>query len=162
MGEMPLLFYRMLFLIQLNNMASIWFNKSITLEDIKDFGKETMASYLDMQWVAVGDDYLRLSMPVNEKTKQPYGLLHGGASCALAETIGSVASALVIDMEKNICVGLEINANHVRSAKDGMVTGHCTPLHLGKSTHVWDIKIYDEGQKLICVSRLTVAILPKR
>jgi 1,4-dihydroxy-2-naphthoyl-CoA hydrolase len=140
----------------------IWFNKSITLEDIKHFGKETMASYLGMQWIEVGDDFLKLSMPVNEKTKQPYGLLHGGASCALAETVGSVASALVIDMEKNICVGLEINANHIRSAKEGIVTGHCTPLHLGKTTHVWDIKIYDGNEKLICVSRLTVAILPKQ
>jgi len=103
----------------------IWFNKSITLEDIKLFGKETMASYLGMQWIEVGDDFLKLSMPVNEKTKQPYGLLHGGASCALAETVGSVPSGLVIDMEKNICVGLEINANHIRSAKEGIVTGHC-------------------------------------
>ena len=140
----------------------IWFNKSITLNDIKDFGKETMASHLDMQWVEIGDDFLKLSMPVNEKTKQPYGILHGGASCALAETIGSVASALVIDRDKFICVGLEINANHVRSAKDGIVTGHCIPLHIGSSTHVWDIKIHDENEKLICVSRLTVAILPRR
>ena len=161
MEEMLLLFYLMLFLTPLNNM-SIWFNKSITLEDIKDFGKETMASHLDMKWVEVGDDFLKLCMPVNEKTRQPYGILHGGASCALAETIGSFASALVIDTEKNICVGLEINANHIRSAKDGIVTAHCIPLHLGKSTHVWDIKIYDKSQKLICVSRLTVAILPKR
>ena len=159
---MLLLFYPVLFLIRSNNMASIWFNKSITLDDIKDFGKETMASYLDMEWTEIGEDYLKLSMPVNEKTKQPYGILHGGASCALAETIGSVASALVIDREKNICVGLEINANHIRSAKDGIVTGHCTPLHLGRSTHVWDIKIYDENEKLVCVSRLTVAILPKQ
>ena len=141
---------------------SIWFNKSITLDDIKNFGKETMAHYLGMEWVEIGEDFLKLSMPVNEKTKQPYGILHGGASCALAETIGSVASALVIDRDKFICVGLEINANHVRSAKDGLVTGHCTPLHLGKSTHVWDIKIYDEDRKLICISRLTVAILPKK
>ncbi len=150
---------------------SIWFNKSITLDDIKDFarlnepfgqGKETMADHLGMQWVEIGEDFLKLSMPVNEKTKQPYGLLHGGASCALAETVGSVASALVIDRGKNICVGLEINANHVRSAKDGIVTGHCRPLHIGKTTHVWDIKIYDESEKLICISRLTVAILPKK
>ena len=143
-------------------MPSIWFNKSISLNDIKNFGKETMANYLDMQWIEIGEDFLKLSMPVNEKTKQPYGILHGGASCALAETIGSVASALVIDREKFICVGLEINANHVRSVKDGLVTGHCTPLHIGKFTHVWDIKIYDEKEKLICVSRLTVAILPKK
>jgi 1,4-dihydroxy-2-naphthoyl-CoA hydrolase len=145
-----------------NFCMSIWFNKSLSLNDIKEFGKETMAEHLEMQWVEIGDDFLKLSMPVNEKTKQPYGILHGGASCALAETIGSVASALVIDRDKNICVGLEINANHVRSAKDGIVTAYCTPLHLGKSTHVWDIKIYDDNEKLICVSRLTVAILPKK
>ncbi|MDQ6758089.1 MAG: hotdog fold thioesterase [Bacteroidota bacterium] len=120
-----------------------------------------MADFLGMQWVEIGDDYLKLSMPVNEKTKQPYGILHGGASCALAETIGSIASALVIDKENFICVGLEINANHIRSAKEGMVTAHCTALHLGRSTHVWDIKIYDESENLICVSRLTVVILPK-
>lgn len=143
-------------------MANIWFNKSTTLDDIKDLGKETMSEFLNMRWEEIGDDYLKLSMPVNEKTKQPYGILHGGASCALAETIGSVASALVIDREKFICVGLEINANHIRSAKDGRVIGNCTPLHLGKSTHVWDIKIYDDNEKLICVSRLTVAILPKK
>jgi len=143
-------------------MPVIWFDKDISIKEIQNFGKDTMASHLDMQWVEVGDNYLKLSMPVNEKTKQPYGILHGGASCALAETIGSIASALVIDREKFICVGLEINANHVRSAKEGKVTAHCLPLHLGKSTHVWDIKIYDDTEKLICVSRLTVAILPKK
>ena len=141
---------------------SIWFNKSLTLDNIKDFGKETMANYLGMEWVELGENYLKLSMPVNEKTKQPYGMLHGGASCALAETLGSVASALVIDLDKNICMGLEINANHVRSAREGVVIGHCTALHLGKSTHVWDIKIFDENENLICVSRLTVAILTKK
>lgn len=141
---------------------SIWFNKIVSLNDIKDFGEDTMATHLGMQWVEIGDDFLKLSMPVTEKTRQPYGILHGGASCALAETVGSVASALVIDMDKNICVGLEINANHVRPAKDGIVTGLCTPLHLGRSTHVWDIKITDEEGKLICISRLTVAILLKK
>jgi 1,4-dihydroxy-2-naphthoyl-CoA hydrolase len=143
-------------------MSAIWFNKSITINDLKDFGKETMANHLEMQWVEVGENFLKLSMPVNEKTRQPYGILHGGASCALAETVGSIGSALVIDMDKFICVGLEINANHVRAAKEGLVTALCTPLHLGKSTHVWDIKITDENEKLICISRLTVAILPKK
>lgn len=143
-------------------MAAIWFNKEISIEDIKNFGKETMANHLEMRWVEIGESHLKLSMPVNEKTRQPYGLLHGGASCALAETIGSVGSALVIDKEKFICVGLEINANHVRTAKEGLVTAHCTPLHLGTSTHVWDIKISDDNEKLVCISRLTVAILPKR
>jgi len=99
-------------------------------------------------------------MPINERTKQPYGIMHGGASCALAETVGSVASALVIDLDKFYCVGMEINANHLRSVAHGLVTGKSTPLHLGKTTHVWDIKIYDESQNLVCVSRLTVAIIP--
>jgi 1,4-dihydroxy-2-naphthoyl-CoA hydrolase len=140
---------------------SIWFNKTITLSDIKDFGINTMSAYLGMEWIEIGKDHLKLRMPVNEKTKQPYGLLHGGASCALAETAGSVASSLVIDSEKFACLGLEINANHVRSATNGFVTAVCQPLHLGKTTHVWDIKIYDDLHKLICISRLTVVVIDK-
>ncbi len=101
-------------------------------------------------------------MPVNEKTMQPYGLLHGGASAAFAETIGSVASALCIDHSKFLCVGLEINANHIRSANKGIVTGISKSVHIGRSTHVWDIRIYDENEKLVCISRLTVAIIPRK
>lgn len=141
---------------------SIWFNKNLALTDLVPLGPKTMGQFLGMEWVELGDDYLIMRMPVDERTKQPYGLLHGGASCALAETIGSLASHFVMDTEKNICVGLEINANHVRSATDGYVTATCTPLHLGASTHVWDIKIHDDNKKLVCVSRLTVAILKKR
>ncbi len=140
---------------------SIWFNKSLSLADIKPLGPATMGEHLGMEWVELGNDYLKMKMPVDERTKQPYGLLHGGASCALAETVGSIASAFVIDPDKYICVGLEINANHVRSARSGYVTAICSPLHIGASTHVWDIKITDEREKLICISRLTVAILKK-
>src|SRR5687768_2057639 len=140
---------------------SIWFNKTITLSDIKDLGANTMSEYLGMEWMEIGKDHLKLRMPVNERTKQPYGLLHGGASCVLAETAGSVASSLVIDGEKFACVGIEINANHIRSATKGFVTAVCQPLHLGKTTHVWDIKIYDDLQKLVCISRLTVLIFSK-
>ncbi|MEO5651003.1 MAG: hotdog fold thioesterase [Ginsengibacter sp.] len=139
---------------------SIWFKKNITLDAISQYGKNTMPEFLGLKWVEIGDDFLKLSMPVNASTRQPYGFLHGGASCVLAETIGSVGSALVIDMEKQYCVGIEINANHLRSVKEGIVTATATPFHLGKSTHVWDIKIYDDKEKLFCVSRLTVAILP--
>ena len=139
----------------------IWFNKSLSLPDIKPLGPNTMGEHLGMEWVAVGNDFLKMRMPVDERTKQPYGLLHGGASCALAETVGSVASHFIIDPEKFICVGLEINANHVRSARSGYVTATCSPLHIGVSTHVWDIKITDHKDKLICISRLTVAILKK-
>ena len=140
---------------------SIWFNKLLTLPSLVPLGPDTMAQYLGMEWVALGDDYLKMKMPVDHRTIQPYGLLHGGASCALAETVGSLASHFVIDTEKFICVGLEINANHVRSATNGYVTATCTPLHIGKATHVWDIKIHDDSDKLICISRLTVAILKK-
>jgi 1,4-dihydroxy-2-naphthoyl-CoA hydrolase len=140
---------------------SIWFNKSLSISSLKSFGTNTMVRHLGIDWVAIGDDYLKMSMPVDDRTKQPYGLLHGGASCALAETIGSIASQCVIDPDKFICVGIEINANHVRSAREGQVTATCTPLHIGASTHVWDIKIHDEREKLVCISRLTVAILKK-
>ncbi len=139
----------------------IWFNNNLALTDIKDLGYKTMGDHLGMQWEELGPDFLKLTMPVDERTRQPYGLLHGGASCALAETVGSVASHFVVDNQKYMCVGLEINANHVRGVKNGYVTATCTPLHLGASTHVWDIKIHDDRGKLVCISRLTVAILKK-
>jgi 1,4-dihydroxy-2-naphthoyl-CoA hydrolase len=142
-------------------MAAIWFNKTLSLADIQSLGLETMGDHLGMEWIAVGDDFMKMRMPVDKRTIQPYGLLHGGASCALAETIGSVASHFIIDPDKFICVGLEINANHLRGVREGFVTATCTPLHIGSSTHVWDIKIHDEREKLVCVSRLTVAILKK-
>ena len=141
---------------------SIWFDKSITIEKLKPYGKGTMADYIGIEWTELGEDFFKASMPVDHRTNQPYGLLHGGASCVLAETLGSVASALVIDHSKFLCVGLEINANHVRGVRSGHVTGIVTPLHLGNSTHVWDIKIYDEKEKLVCVSRLTVVIIPRK
>lgn len=139
----------------------IWFNKDLTIKDLAGMGKGTMGEYIGIELTEVGADYLKARMPVDHRTKQPYGLLHGGASCALAETIGSIAASLVIDQEKFICVGLEINANHVRSAREGFVTGTATPLHLGSTTQVWDIKIKDEKDKLVCISRHTVAILKR-
>jgi len=140
----------------------IWFNKELSIEEVKPLGKNTMGEYLGIEWVEVGDNFIKAKMPIDHRTKQPYGLLHGGASCVLSETIGSVASAMVIDHSKFLCVGLEINANHVRSARTGFVTGVASPLHLGANTHVWDIKIYDELEKLVCVSRLTVAVIPRK
>ncbi|UEG49594.1 hotdog fold thioesterase [Ferruginibacter lapsinanis] len=140
---------------------SIWFNKHLKLEDLSVVLEGTMAEHLGMEWVALGDDFLKMKMPVDHRTKQPYGLLHGGASCTLSETVGSIASHLVVDANKFSCVGLEINANHIRSARQGFVTGIATPLHLGTNTHVWDVKIYDDAEKLICATRLTVAVLKK-
>lgn len=141
---------------------AIWFKKDLSIGDFGQYGKGTMGEHLGIEWTELGDNYLKAKMPVDHRTKQPYGLLHGGASCVLAETIGSVASAMVVDHCQFQCVGLEINANHIHSATAGFVTGVATPLHLGKSTHVWDIKIYNENDKMVCVSRLTVAIIEKR
>ena len=141
---------------------TIWFNKNVSVEDLKLFGKGTMTEHLGLEWVEIGKDFLRAKLPVDHRTIQPYGLLHGGASCVLAETIGSVASHLVIDPSEFYCVGIEINANHIRSAKEGFVYGTCSPLHIGSSTHVWDIRITNEDEKLICISRLTVAIMKKK
>jgi 1,4-dihydroxy-2-naphthoyl-CoA hydrolase len=132
-----------------------------TLEALNAMSKNTMAEVLNMRFTELGDNFLKLSMPVNNTTHQPYGLLHGGASAALAETVGSVASFLCIDPERQICVGMEINCNHLRGKKNGFVTATARPLHLGSTTHVWDIKITDETERLICISRLTVAILKK-
>lgn len=137
----------------------IWHKKDLQLHELDNILPNTMASFLGMEWVDIGEDYLKMSMPVDDKTRQPYGFIHGGASCALAETIGSVASALVINLEKYYCVGMEINANHLRSVSKGIVTATARPLHLGRNTHVWDIRLHDEQDKLFCVSRLTVAIL---
>jgi len=140
----------------------IWFDKELSIEKLKPLGPNTMAAHIGIEWVEVGENFMKAKMPVDQRTNQPYGLLHGGASCVLAETLGSVASAMVIDHSKFYCVGLEINANHVRGVREGYVTGVASPLHLGNTTHIWDIKIYDETEKLVCVSRLTVAILTRR
>ena len=143
-------------------MPSIWFHSSATIGHLHSLSSNTMKEHLGIEWTELGENFLKAKMPVDHRTIQPYGLLHGGASCVLAETIGSVASAMVVDHSKFFCVGLEINANHIRSARKGYVTGICTPLHIGSSTHVWDIKIYDEKEKLVCVSRLTVAVIARK
>lgn len=121
-----------------------------------------LATYLEIKFVDWGDDFLVASMPVNSKTHQPWGILHGGASVVLAETIGSYASTLVINTEKFYAVGLEVNANHIRPVSTGFVRAVCVPIHIGEKTHVWDIKIMNEAEKIVCVSRLTVAIIQKR
>lgn len=132
-----------------------------TLEALNEMSKNTMAETLNMRFTELGEDFLKLSMPVNSATHQPYGLLHGGASAALAETAGSVAGFLCIDPERQVCVGMEINCNHLRGKRDGVITATARPLHIGATTHVWDIKITDEAEKLVCVSRLTMAVLKK-
>ncbi len=143
-------------------MSVIWFKKDLTVEEIQPLGKNTMGEHLGMVFTEVGPDYLKATMPVDHRTKQPYGLLHGGASVALAETLGSVGAALVVDHNQQICVGQEINANHLRSVRNGFVTGVAKPVHIGASSQVWEIKIYDEREKLVCISRLTVAVLKRK
>jgi 1,4-dihydroxy-2-naphthoyl-CoA hydrolase len=138
----------------------IW-AKEFSLEDLNERPKGHIGEVLEIEFTEITPDSLSARMPVNEKTRQPYGILHGGASVVLAETLGSVASNLVVNSDKYIGVGLEVNANHLRPVKSGFVTGICTPIHIGGKTHVWDIKLYDQRGKMTCVSRLTVAIIPK-
>lgn len=139
---------------------SIW-NKKIDLEEVNKFNKGCCVEHLDIKITEAADDYLVGTMPVDEKTKQPYGVLHGGASCVLAESIGSIASNLVVDPAMYYAAGLEINANHVRPVTSGLVTAKAKAVHLGKTTHIWDIRITDERGKLVCISRLTMAVIKK-
>jgi uncharacterized protein (TIGR00369 family) len=120
-----------------------------------------MVDHLGITIVEVGEDYLRGTMPVDRRTKQPFGLLHGGASVALAETLGSLAGTMCVDASKEMAVGLDINANHVRAVTEGVVTGIARPLHVGRNTQVWEIRIENEAGKLVCISRLTLAIVPR-
>lgn len=139
----------------------IW-KQEFTLEGINQICQDTMVSHLGITFTAFGDDYLEATMPVDHRTVQPARLLHGGASAALAETIGSVASQLCIpNMETHMPVGVEINANHLRSARSGVVTGKVTPLRIGRKLQVWQIRVTDEKERLICVSRLTIAVVER-
>lgn len=136
------------------------FNTSISLETLNSWGKGNMIEHLGIEFIELNPLSIKAKMPVDHRTKQPMGLLHGGASVVLAETLGSVASSLAVpDFDKQKGVGIEINANHLKSARGGFVIGNCTPLRIGKTLHVYEIKIHDEEQNLICASRLTVAII---
>ena len=139
---------------------SIWF-QPIELDDLNRYQQQTLVSHLGIRYTGIGDDWLAASMPVDERTKQPAGILHGGASVALAETLGSTGANLVVDRDKKLCVGLEINANHVRAMRDGEVRGVARPLHIGNTTQVWEIRISDTEDRLVCVSRITMAVLDR-
>jgi 1,4-dihydroxy-2-naphthoyl-CoA hydrolase len=138
---------------------SIW-KQDTDLERLDGWTRNTLMEALGIRVTAIGEDWLQGTMPVDHRTHQPYGLLHGGASVALAETLGSSAAMLTLDPEKERAVGLDINANHVRGVTSGTVTGTARPLHLGRSTQVWEIRIEDEAGKLVCISRLTMAVVP--
>ncbi len=131
-----------------------------TPEAINEFCKNSMSDFLGIEFTETGDNYLVARMPVNERTHQSLGMLHGGASCVLAEQVGSVAANLYLDREKYVAIGLDINANHLKPVRDGFVYAKATPTHIGGRTQVWEIKITNEAQELLCISRLTMVIIP--
>jgi 1,4-dihydroxy-2-naphthoyl-CoA hydrolase len=137
---------------------SIWKSQQ-TLEALNATRDNTLVAHLDIVFSEIGDDFLRATMPVDERTRQPYGLLHGGASVVLAETLGSTGASMCVDPSKYVCLGQEINANHVRGVRRGRVTGTARPVHLGGRTQVWSIDIVNDSQELVCISRLTIAVV---
>lgn len=142
-------------------MKRIWF-KPFSIEEINRWSAHRLMNNLGIELVAIGDDYLRAKMPVDERTLQSMGCLHGGATCVLVETVGSIAGHFCIDPQLKFCVGLEINVNHVKAVRNGWVHAIARPLHLGQSTQIWDIQVRNEQQALVAVSRLTMAVLNKK
>jgi 1,4-dihydroxy-2-naphthoyl-CoA hydrolase len=138
----------------------IW-NREVNLDDIAPLRRDTLVGHLDIKFIEMGPDYLRATMPVDNRTRQIMGVLHGGASVALAETVGSFAANLCVD-EKLMAVGQEINANHLRPVASGLVTATARPVHLGSRSHVWSIEIRDDRDKLVCISRLTMAVTERK
>jgi len=136
--------------------------KGVTPDQLNKMSANTMVEHLGIQFTEIGTDHISASMPVDHRTHQPLGLLHGGASVALAETLGSVGATMFIDTKIQYCVGLEINANHIKSVRDGKVFGTARPVHIGKRTHVWEIRITNSENDLISISRITMAIIDKR
>lgn len=139
----------------------IW-HRQFTSKEVGEFQRDTMGEHLGIEVTDVGADYLEARMPVDGRTMQPDRILHGGASVALAETLGSVGGSMCIDRERFQIVGVEINANHLRPAMSGHVTGRASPIHLGRRTQVWNIEIRDDRGRLVCVSRLTVAVIERQ
>jgi 1,4-dihydroxy-2-naphthoyl-CoA hydrolase len=139
---------------------SIWRTQT-SVEQLQEHSRNTLAETIGIRVTEVGPDFLRATMPVNPKTHQPMGVLHGGASVALAETVGSLAATMCIDRTLYVCLGQEINANHLRPVSSGTVTATARPYHIGKRSHVWSIEIRDEQEKLVCVSRLTIAVVDR-
>lgn len=141
-------------------MKKIW-KRDVTVEEINHRCLHTLSDHLGIEFTEIGPDFLIAKMPIDKRTVQPMGILHGGASCVLAETVGSAAANYCIDQTQQVALGLDININHMKSVESGFVKGVATPLHLGRTTHVWEIKIYDEKERMIAISRLTLSILTK-
>jgi 1,4-dihydroxy-2-naphthoyl-CoA hydrolase len=138
------------------------FRQGVNTEMANKISRNTLVEHLGIEFIEIGEDYLKAKMPVDHRTKQPLGLLHGGASVVLAETLGSFAAQCSVNTDEQYCVGLEINANHIKAVKDGWVYGIAKPLHIGKKTQVWEIKVTNEENALVCVSRITMAVLDKK
>ena len=138
------------------------FHKEATVEAINAMGKNTLTEHIGIEITEVGEDYLIGKMPVDHRTHQPMGLLHGGASVVLAETLGSIAATLTLDLSKQYAVGLEINANHIKGVKEGFVYGKASPIHVGKRTQVWEIRMTNENDQITCISRITMAVIGKK
>jgi uncharacterized protein (TIGR00369 family) len=136
----------------------IW-QAEISVEIVNSRGNDSMSDFLGIEFTEVGDDYLSARMPIDKRTKQPIGIMHGGASCVLAETIGSTAANYCVNRDQFYCVGLDINTNHIRAMREGFVIGTAKPFHLGKTTQVWSIEIRDEQNRLVSVNRLPMAVL---
>lgn len=137
------------------------FPVDVQLEVLNEMSIGCMVEHVGIEFTEIGDTHITATMPVDHRTKQPLGLLHGGASVVLAETLGSIGATLVIDMNKQYAVGLEINTNHIKSAKNGKVTGTASPIHLGRSTQIWGIEIKNNDNQLVAISRITMAILDR-
>jgi 1,4-dihydroxy-2-naphthoyl-CoA hydrolase len=139
---------------------TIWSRDNFTPEDVNShITEKSILNFLDIRFTEIGDDYVKARMPVNERTHQIYGILHGGATCVLTESVGSIASILCIDQDKKTVVGSVITANHLRPVKDGYVECVCRPVHIGRTKHVWDMQVFDDQGKLVAKSELTCAII---
>lgn len=140
----------------------IWTIENLTIEDLMLRGENTMADFLEISFISIGDNFLTAKMPITNRTKQPIGIMHGGASCVLSETVGSTAANYCVDRSKYYCVGLDINTNHIRSVKEGNVYATAKPFHLGRSSQVWGIEIINELQQIVSINRLTMSVLSKK
>lgn len=138
------------------------FKTPVTTDILNSFSTNTLAEHIGIEFTAIGEDFIEARMPVDARTHQPMGLLHGGASVVLAETLGSVGATLCVDQSRQFCVGLEINANHIKGVRSGFVTGVARPIHIGGRTQVWEIRISNEQSELVCISRITMAVLDKK
>ena len=139
---------------------TVWLTQA-TPEVLNAMCRNTLVEHIGIEFTAIGEDWITATMPVDERTLMPAGHLHGGASVVLSETLGSVAATLCVDMERQRCVGLEINANHLRSVREGCVAGTVRPIHIGRTTHLWETRVHDGDDNLVCISRITMAVLDR-